>query len=177
MIIAYQIICWIFLVKYIYYAAQRLICEARTISPTPPAIEISTPGKSSWDPPPPPLLPLDGFCLGERSHDHSSHLGVYLLLYRVLVPVHRWLAHEVRFSPLTPHFLCTSLRYCTVGIPFSSLTVGAERSKPFAKYLSISVVWACRGTRRLVTSALHLHFAFGKASVAVTLVSRLKCLD
>ena len=37
----------------------------RTISLTPPAIEISTPGKSSRDPPPPPLLPLDGSCLGE----------------------------------------------------------------------------------------------------------------
>jgi len=86
-------------------------------------------------------------------------------------------AHEVRFSPLTPHFLCTSCRFCTVGIPFSSLTVGAELSKPFAKYLSVSVMWSCWGTLLLVTSALHLRFAFGKASAAVTLVGRLKCLD
>jgi len=41
------------------------VTKARTISPTPPVIEISIPGKSLWDPPPPPLLPLDGFCLGE----------------------------------------------------------------------------------------------------------------
>ena len=86
-------------------------------------------------------------------------------------------AHEVRFSPLTPHFLCASLRFCTVGIPFSSLTVGAELSQLFAKYLSLSIVWSCRGTLRLVTSAPHPRFAFGKASAAVTLIGRLKCLD
>jgi len=78
---------------------------------------------------------------------------------------------------LTPHFLCTSLRFCTVGILSSSLTVGAELSKPFAKYLSISIMWSCRGTLRLATSASRPHFAFGKASAAVTLVGRLKCLD
>jgi len=38
-------------------------------------------------------------------------------------------------------------------------------------------MWSCRGTLRLVTSAPHPRFAFGKASVAVTLVGRLKCLD
>jgi len=80
-------------------------------------------------------------------------------------------------SPLTPHFLCTSLRFCTVGILFSLLTVGAELSKPFAKYLSVSIMWSCRGTLRLVTSAPRLRFAFGKASAAVTLVGRLKCSD
>ena len=36
---------------------------------------------------------------------------------------------------------------------------------------------SCRGTLRLVTSAPHLPFAFGKASAAVTLVGRLKCLE
>ena len=40
-------------------------------------------------PPPPPLLPLDGFCLGERCYNPSSHSGVYPLLHGVLVPVHR----------------------------------------------------------------------------------------
>ena len=79
--------------------------------------------------------------------------------------------------PLTPHFLCTSLRFCMVGILPSSLTVGAELSKPFAKYHSVSVMWSCRGTLRLVTSAPRLHFAFGKASAAVTLVRRLKCSE
>jgi len=59
----------------------------------------------------------------------------------------------------------------------SSLTVGAELSKPFAKYLSVSIVWYCRGTLWLVTSAPCLRFAFGKASAAVTLVGRLKCSD
>jgi len=38
-------------------------------------------------------------------------------------------------------------------------------------------VWSYRGTLRLVTSAPRLRFAFGKASAAVTLVGRLKCLD
>jgi len=64
-----------------------------------------------------------------------------------------------------------------VGILSSSCTVGAELSKPFAKYISVSIVWSCRGTLRLVTSAPHLRFAFGKASAAVTLVGRLKCSD
>jgi len=40
-------------------------------------------------PPPPPLLPLDGFCLGERCYNPSSPSGVYPLLHGVLVPVHR----------------------------------------------------------------------------------------
>jgi len=44
------------------------------------------------------------------------------------------------------------------------------------KYLSLSVVWSCLGTLRLVTSALHLGFAFGKALATVTLVGRLNCL-
>jgi len=64
-----------------------------------------------------------------------------------------------------------------VGILPSSLTVGAELSKPFAKYHSVSVMWSCRGTLRLVTSAPRLHFAFGKALVVVTLVGRLKCSE
>jgi len=38
-------------------------------------------------------------------------------------------------------------------------------------------MWSCRGTLRFVTSAPHLRFAFGKASAAVTLVGRLKCLE
>jgi len=40
-------------------------------------------------PPPPPLLPLDGLCLGERCYNPSSPSGVYPLLHGVLVPVHR----------------------------------------------------------------------------------------
>jgi len=57
----------------------------------------------------------------------------------------------------------------------SSLTVGAEVSKPFVKYLSVSIVWSCQGTLRLVTTAPRLRFAFRKASATVTLVGRLKC--
>jgi len=38
-------------------------------------------------------------------------------------------------------------------------------------------VWSCQGTLWLVTTAPRLRFAFGKASAAVTLVSRLKCSD
>jgi len=59
----------------------------------------------------------------------------------------------------------------------ASLTVGAELSKPFAKHLFVSVMWSCRGTLRLLTSAPRLRFAFGKASAAVTLVSHLKCSE
>jgi len=61
----------------------------RTMSPTPPAIEISTPEISSWDQPPPPLLPLNSFCLGERCDNLSSPSGVYPLLYGVLAAVRR----------------------------------------------------------------------------------------
>jgi len=55
--------------------------------------------------------------------------------------------------------------------------VGAELSTPIAKYLSVSIVWSCRGPLRLLTSAPHLRFAFRKPSAAVTLVGRLKCSD
>jgi len=55
--------------------------------------------------------------------------------------------------------------------------VGAKLSKPFAKYLSVSIMWSCRGTLRLVTAAPRPRFAFGKASATVTLVGRLKCSD
>jgi len=47
--------------------------------------------------------------------------------------------------PLTPLFLCTLLRFCSVGIPFPSLTVSAELSKPFAKYLSVSITCVLSG--------------------------------
>jgi len=86
-------------------------------------------------------------------------------------------AHEVRFSPLTVHFLCTSLRFCTVGISLTLFTVGDELSKPFAKYLSVSAPWSFRGTIWLVTSASRAQFAFSKAWAAVTLVGHLKRLD
>ena len=79
--------------------------------------------------------------------------------------------------PLTTYFICTLLRFCTVGIPFPSLTAGAELSKPIAKYLSVLITWSCRGMLRIVTSLPRLRFAFGKASAAVTLVGRLKCLN
>ena len=76
-------------VKSLHKEKTRSQLLAQTFSLTPPAIEISTPGKSWWDPPPPPLLPLDGFCLGERCYNLSSPSGVYPLLHGVLVLVHR----------------------------------------------------------------------------------------
>jgi len=79
--------------------------------------------------------------------------------------------------PFTPYFICTSLRFGMVGILSSSLTVGAELSKPFAKYISVAIVWFCQGTLRLVTSAPRFRFTFGKASAALILVGRLKCSD
>jgi len=86
-------------------------------------------------------------------------------------------AHEVQFSHLPSTSFAPRLGFCTVGISPPSLTVGAELSKPFAKYLSVSVMWSCRGTLRLVTSAPHPRLAFGKELAAVSLVGRLKCLD
>jgi len=82
----------------------------------------------------------------------------------------------MKFSspPLPGTSFAPRLGFCIVGIVSSSLMVGAELSKPFAKYLSISVMWSCRGTPQLVTSAPRLRFTFGKASAAVTLVGRLK---
>ena len=59
----------------------------------------------------------------------------------------------------------------------SSFTVGAELSKPFVKYLSVSVMWSCWGTLGLVTSAPRLPLAFGKASAAVSPVGRPKCSE
>jgi len=53
-------------------------------------------------PPPPPLLPLDGCCLGDRCYIPSSPSGVYPLLHVVLVPVHRWLPLMKFSSPLYP---------------------------------------------------------------------------
>ena len=85
-------------------------------------------------------------------------------------------AHEVQFSPLPRTSFASHLGSCIVGIPFPSLTVGTEFSKPFAKYLSVPVTRSCRGTLRLVTSRSRLRFAFGKALATVTLVGRLKCL-
>jgi len=85
----------------LYKMQQGQVIDTRTISPTPPAIEISTPGKSSWDPPPAPLLPLNGLCLGERCHNPSSASGVSPPPLRgsrscsSLTP-----AHDVWFSPL-----------------------------------------------------------------------------
>jgi len=79
--------------------------------------------------------------------------------------------------PLTPHLLCTSLRFGTVGIPLCSLTIGAELSKSFANYLSVSATLSCRGTLRLVTSASCLRFAFGQGSAAISLLGRRKRLD
>jgi len=86
-------------------------------------------------------------------------------------------ANEVRFYLLTPHFVCSTLRLCTVRVSLSSFTVSAELSTPFTKYLSVSATWSCQGTLWLVTSASRLRFAFGKASAAVTLVGSLKRLN
>jgi len=85
--------------------------------------------------------------------------------------------YKVWFFPLTPHFLSTSLRFCTVGIPFPSFTVGLEPSKPLSGYLSISITWYYGGTLRLVTSRPRLGLTFGKASAAVALVSHINFLD
>jgi len=111
---------------------------------------------------PPPLLSLRGLPPPLRGSCSCSSLTP---------------THEVQFSPFTTQFLCASLRFSTVGILSSSLTVAAELCKPLAKYLSVSVTWSSRGTLWLVSSAPRLHFAFRKASAAVTLVGRLKCLE
>jgi len=87
-------------------------------------------------------------------------------------------AHEVQFSPLPRTSFAPRLGFARFsGISPPSLMVGAELSKPFAEYLSVSVMWSCRGTLRLVTSAPHPRFALGTAWAGVTLVGRLKCLD
>jgi len=86
-------------------------------------------------------------------------------------------AHEVPFWPLALPFLCTLLRFCPVSISLSSFMVGAELSKPFAKYFSVSATWSCQGTLWLVTAASRLRFACGKASAAVILIGCLKPLN
>ena len=66
-------------------------------------------------------------------------------LHWVFVVVFVDLAHEVHHSPLPRTSFAPRLGFCTVGIPFSSFTVGAALSKPFAKYLSVSVTCVLSG--------------------------------
>jgi len=79
--------------------------------------------------------------------------------------------------PPYPTILCTLHRFCTVGIPFPSLTIGPELSKHFAKYLSVTTPCVLSGNGMACNFTPCLCFVFGKASATVTLVGCLKCLD
>ena len=75
-------------------------------------------------------------------------------------------AYEVPSSPpLALDFLCISLRLCIVGIPFPSFTVGAELSKPFLKYLSVSVTCVLSGNTSVcnftASSSFHIEKCIG----------------
>ena len=89
------------LLVYLYKAKINWHGATRTISPTPPAIEISTPRKSSWDPPPahspPPwwLLPRGAMLQPPLSLWGLPPPPRGSCSFSSLTP-----AHQVQFSPL-----------------------------------------------------------------------------
>jgi len=93
--------------------------------------------------------------------------GLVSFHYGVLVSVYCWLPlMNFGSPPLTPHFLCTLLRFPMVGIPFPSSTVSVEPSKLFAKYLSIlvrSVLSGNASVSNFTTSSLfHIRKSTGR---------------
>ena len=107
----------------------------RTISPPPPAIEISTPREIIVTFPHPPLFPHHGFCLGVDVKPSS-------LLASGTPASPPWgscsrssltPAHEVRFSPLPRTSFAPRLGFCTVGKLLATLTVGVAVSDSRSK--------------------------------------------
>ena len=106
-----------------------------------------------------PLLPLDGFCLGEWRYLLSSSSWPFRppslgFLPSFIVDTHSWSSLLPLFSP---HHLCTSLRFCTVGNP-SRFAYGRRCCLP-SPLRSTSRFQLCvpgRGTVRFVTSWPHL---------------------
>jgi len=117
----------------------------RTISPPPPAIEISTPQEIIVTIPHPPLFPHHGFCLG------VDFKPSFLLSWgtpasppwgscscSLLTP-----AHEVWFSPLPSTCFAPCLAFCTVGKLVASFTVSSMVSGLSVK-VRLRFCWACR---------------------------------
>jgi len=116
----------------------------RTISPPPPAIEISTPREIIVTFPHPPLFPHHGYCLGVDVKP-SSHLswGTHASppwgsrSCSLLTP-----AHEVRFSPLPRTCFAPRLAFCTVGKLLASFTVG-DMASGLSVEVRLRFCWAC----------------------------------
>ena len=100
--------------------------ERRTISPPPPAIEISTRWEIIVTIPHPPLFPHHGFCLGVDVKPSSLlSWGTHAsppwgsCSCSSLTP-----AHEVRSSPLPRTCFAPRFAFCAVGKLLASFTVG-----------------------------------------------------
>ena len=115
----------------------------RTISPPPPAIEISTLREIIVTFPHAPLFPHDGYCLGVDVKPST------LLSWGTpasppwgscsrssLTP-----AHDVLFSPLPRTSFAPRLGFCTVGKLLATLTVGITVSDSRSK--KAPACWAC----------------------------------
>jgi len=109
--------------------------EPQTISPPPPAIEISTPGEIIITFPDPPLFPHHGYCLGV-----DIKPSILLSLGTAASPPggscsrsSLTLAHHVRFSPLPCTSLAPRLAFCTVGKLLATLRVGVTVSDSRSK--------------------------------------------
>ena len=116
----------------------------RTISPPPPAIEISTPREIIVTFPHPPLFPHHGYCLGDDVKPStllpcSTHASPPWgsCSHSSLTP-----AHGVRFSPLPRICFVPRLAVGTVGKLLASFTVGGMASGLSVK-VRLWFCWAC----------------------------------
>jgi len=116
----------------------------RTISPPPPAIEISTPQELIVTFPHPGLFPHHGYCLGVDVKPSSLLSGGT----HASPPWGSWSrlsltpAHEVRFCPLPRTGLAPRFAFCTVGKLLASFTVGNMVSG-LSVEVGLRFCWAC----------------------------------
>jgi len=114
-----------------------------SISPPPPAIEISTQREIIVTFPHPPLFPHHGYCLGVDGKPSTllswgTHASPpWGSCFRSsLIP-----AHEVRFSPLPRTCFAPRLAFCMVGKHHASFTVGNTASG-FTVEVRLRFCWA-----------------------------------
>jgi len=116
----------------------------RTISPPPPAIEISTPREIIVTFPHPPLFPHHGYCLGvDVKPSALLSWGAHASppwgsrSCSSLTP-----AHEVQFSPLPSTCFAPRLAFCMVGKLLASFTVG-DTASGLSVEVRLRFCWAC----------------------------------
>jgi len=116
----------------------------RTISPLPPAIEISTPREIIVTFPHPPLFPHHGYCLGVDVKPSSllswgTHASPPWGSRSCSSLTH---AHEVPFSSSPRTCFAPRLAFCTVGKLLASFTVGDMASGLWVE-VRLRFCWAC----------------------------------